>query len=390
MKFCPNCGSKLSEESKFCPNCGYKISDTTGKFEKVSNNFQRAGHSKDHKAKNKTKIKLNYSEMFSELFKHHTTEDAEKIFAWGVRRPTLDDINVNVIHPWVFLRIFSCLFLACAVFLFTMNSSQIGIGGFAFFSALLMPFSIMVFFYEVNITHEVSFYNMLKSLLLSGILSGIIVLVIVSITSQSQTYTSMITGGMTSFDALMQAALPEEIAKSAVVAYMIVKIKPKYLLSGIAIGIAVGAGFAILETAGYITSISLSVMDKYGSQAQGYLGMFELQTAVTRGLSAFGGHVSWAAIEAGGIMLAKKQKEFNISNIFSTSFLVAIISTIILHTAWDTSFITGISFTGGLASNVKMYVCAFLAFGIVLYLTKKGIIELIDLKRINVSQRSSN
>ncbi len=320
------------------------------------------------------------------MFKHHTTKEAEEIFSWGVKRPTLEQIDVNVIHPWVFLRIFSCLFIACAVFLFlfTMNSSQLGIGGFAFFSALLMPFSIMVLFYEVNITHEVSFYNMLKSLLISGILAGIITLVIDSITSQSQTFTNQVTGGMTAFDAFMQAGLPEEIAKSVVVIYMIIKIKPKYLLSGIAIGIAVGAGFAILETSGYITNQALQVIAKYGSNGQAYMGMVEFQTALVRGLSAFGGHVSWAAIEAGGIMLAKKQREFNISDIFSYSFFIAILTTIILHTAWDTSYFAGISFDNSeTLSNFKMYGCAFIAFGIVLYLTKKGIIELVDLKKDN-------
>ncbi len=381
MKFCPNCGYKLSEGSKFCPNCGYKITDDN-KFEKVSGKHFKTNQIKTKKSK--TKIKLNYSEIFSELFKHHTTKEAEEIFSWGVKRPTLEQIDVNVIHPWVFLRIFSCLFIACAVFLFTINSSQIAIGGFAFFSALLMPFSIMVLFYEVNITHEVSFYNMLKSLLISGILAGIITLVIDSITSQSQTFTNQVTGGMTAFDAFMQAGLPEEIAKSVVVIYMIIKIKPKYLLSGIAIGIAVGAGFAILETSGYITSQALQVIAKYGSNGQAYMGMVEFQTALVRGLSAFGGHVSWAAIEAGGIMLAKKQREFNISDLFSYSFFIAILTTIILHTAWDTSYFAGISFDNSeTLSNFKMYGCAFIAFGIVLYLTKKGIIELVDLKKDN-------
>ena len=25
MKFCPECGNKLSESNKFCPECGFKI-----------------------------------------------------------------------------------------------------------------------------------------------------------------------------------------------------------------------------------------------------------------------------------------------------------------------------------------------------------------------------
>ena len=79
MKFCPNCGYKLSEGSKFCPNCGYKITDDN-KFEKVSGKHFKTNQIKTKKSK--TKIKLNYSEIFSELFKHHTTKEAEEIFSW--------------------------------------------------------------------------------------------------------------------------------------------------------------------------------------------------------------------------------------------------------------------------------------------------------------------
>lgn len=25
MKFCPNCGSELSDQAKFCPNCGHQL-----------------------------------------------------------------------------------------------------------------------------------------------------------------------------------------------------------------------------------------------------------------------------------------------------------------------------------------------------------------------------
>ena len=29
MKFCPSCGSELSDQAKFCPNCGHQLSANT-------------------------------------------------------------------------------------------------------------------------------------------------------------------------------------------------------------------------------------------------------------------------------------------------------------------------------------------------------------------------
>lgn len=27
MKYCPNCGKQISDDTKFCPNCGYKVEE---------------------------------------------------------------------------------------------------------------------------------------------------------------------------------------------------------------------------------------------------------------------------------------------------------------------------------------------------------------------------
>src|SRR5699024_11317925 len=43
----------------------------------------------------------------------------------------------------------------------------------------------------------------------------------------------------------------EEIGKLAIIIYFIRKLNPKYILNGLLIGAAIGAGFAAFESAGY-------------------------------------------------------------------------------------------------------------------------------------------
>ena len=38
MKFCPNCGTKVSSDSVFCPNCGHKFDSTANQSNQVSRN----------------------------------------------------------------------------------------------------------------------------------------------------------------------------------------------------------------------------------------------------------------------------------------------------------------------------------------------------------------
>lgn len=62
----------------------------------------------------------------------------------------------------------------------------------------------------------------------------------------------------TYFGALM-VGLIEEVAKAAIVALFLFKSKKSnYILNGLLVGAAVGAGFAAFETAGYILRFGLS------------------------------------------------------------------------------------------------------------------------------------
>lgn len=366
MKFCSNCGASIVDGSKFCKKCGNKL--------KVIESSQTMLSSKISK---NPKIKFNLVEIFSDTFKQHTTQDAEKIFGGSSRPLTLKEMEVENIRPWLFLKIFVALLISATVFYITASYSYMGMGGFAFFAALGVPITVVMFFFEVNITREVSFYNVLKSFLQGAVSSGILSLTISNFISGNVTKATLFSG-MTFWDAFIEAGLPEEIGKAVIVIYLINKLKPKYILSGIVIGVAVGAGFAVTETAGYIT---IDVLNGLGNQQTTTTAFYLAKTtAISRSFLAFGGHISWAALEAAGLMSAKGVRKFTGTDVFNLKFLIPLVAAILIHSAWDTSYIFGNSIDE-VVNCLKMFICGIIAFAFVLFYVRKGIIQIFLLKK---------
>ena len=84
------------------------------------------------------------------------------------------------------------------------------------------------------------------------------------------------------------------------------------------IGAAVGAGFASFETVGY---------DFF--KARG----FEL--LILRSVLAIGGHVSWAAIEAGALVMVKGEERLGLKHFSNPQFLMYVAMTMTMHFVWN-------------------------------------------------------
>ena len=104
--------------------------------------------------------------------------------------------------------------------------------------------------------------------------------------------------------------------------FFIRKTNTKYILNGLLIGAAVGAGFAVFETAGYALNMS-----QYYNQITDILFL--------RGVLAIGGHVAWAAVSGAAIMMVKKDQPLSSKHVFSGKFLQLFIIPVILHAIWD-------------------------------------------------------
>ena len=117
----------------------------------------------------------------------------------------------------------------------------------------------------------------------------------------------------------------EEVAKAVVVAFFLFKEKrSNYILDGLLIGAAVGAGFAAFETAGYILRYGLNG----GLQTM-------LEVIKVRGILAPGGHVAWAAIEGAALMYVKGLDKLDKKHLNDKRFLLTCLIPIVLHGVWD-------------------------------------------------------
>nr|WP_225429127.1 PrsW family glutamic-type intramembrane protease [Lentilactobacillus hilgardii] len=121
-----------------------------------------------------------------------------------------------------------------------------------------------------------------------------------------------------SIESALIVGVVEELAKCVVVILFINSYKLNYIFNGVLIGAAVGAGFSVFESSGYVS--------QYG-----------LMTILTRSFQAVGTHTIWAAIMGGAIILGKaRKKPFTIRDFFTNpKFYVFFLITVILHTFWD-------------------------------------------------------
>ena len=189
-------------------------------------------------------------------------------------------------------------------------------------SALATPFSAMVFFFEVNSPRNISFYQILKAFLIGGLLSLVITLMVGAFIHQDFSLIGSIGIG-----------LAEEIRKAAAVMIFVNRLTSSgrhYILNGLLVGAAVGAGFAVFETAGYIYRVSASAGLAAG-----------LNTAFMRGILAIGGHVIWAAMEGAAMCAVSKGKRVEISHLLSPQYLSTFCVPVLLHAAWDWNFMNG-------------------------------------------------
>ncbi|MDX6253593.1 MAG: protease PrsW [Kribbellaceae bacterium] len=142
----------------------------------------------------------------------------------------------------------------------------------------------------------------------------------------------VVVAGLLEYDAVRKlGALPmlgvgliEEAAKLVVPAVLVLFFGHRYrsIAGGIVIGVAVGTGFAVLETMGYAFVALI--------QSGGNIGAAE-QTLFIRGLLSPAGHAAWTGLACWGLWrfaVAPSGKRF-------LGFLGMYALAVALHTAWD-------------------------------------------------------
>ncbi len=290
--------------------------DTSGIAGKTIRKF---ANKVDKLAGGEGKAELKVKVLFSDVFKHHSTNEAERIFIYGTESTTPDiaKVKTNWPAPWLYSRVALWLLLAFVLLEVAWDLTENAnlLPGMMFVGPCIIPLSVVVFFFETNIPQNISIFRVILIFFVGGcasLLSTLIIFLVFPV-------------GELSFAGAIGVGAIEEIGKMTIVALFISKMRDcKYVLNGLLVGGAVGAGFAVFESAGYAFRILL--IDGYESM---------VRNINLRAVMSPGGHVAWAAITGAAIMLALKGEQFRWSVLRSGKFWGLFVIPIVLHAIWD-------------------------------------------------------
>lgn len=317
---CPGCGYRTDISSDFCPNCGRKLKE---KNESKTESDEILGDvvNRFRGKRNKSSDILRLRDLVINVLKKHSTEETEEIFTAGLTKTTPPEwaICFSWQKPWLFSRVFA--FLAFVFFILRVTvvnfSNSLMIPGTIFIGSLVVPLTLVIFFFEANAPRNISMINVSKLFFLGGCASLLLTLFLFSYVNISEQF---------SFIDAVLVGIIEEVGKLIVVALFISKLNSKYILNGILIGAAIGAGFSVFESAGY--AFVFFVQTGFNLQV-----MFEI--IYLRGFLASGGHIIWAAMSGAAICLIKKDKPFEFGMLFKMDFLKLFAVPVVLHSVWD-------------------------------------------------------
>ncbi len=355
LHFCPECGAKLKGNENNCPECGFPVTKKNA-TSIVTENLDKITGAKSENY-------VTFKDLFKNTFKKHTEEELDEVFVCGGKTTTPDvkDINPKNASAWVYFKIFVFFLVAYIVtrigFINYNNDNflpaMIMLGAFA------MPVTILIFFFEINLFRNIPFYKVMKYFVLGGALSLIVAIL----------YFDIITVGELDYKGALMVGLIEEVAKAIIVALFLFKSKKcNYILNGLLVGAAVGAGFAAFETAGYIL--------KYGLNGglETMLGVIKL-----RGFLAPGGHVAWAAIEGAALMYVKGFEKLDRSHLNDKRFLLICLIPVLLHGIWD------------MPINLPYYsvqiALTIAAWLVIIYFINLGLKQIDDAKKLNKTKK---
>lgn len=252
------------------------------------------------------------SEMFSEIWRKRSDEDMESYFAVGTpcNTPKLTEVDPSWPKPWFFFKTFILAAFVYWAFAFAYDEFKNDnlLPGLLVMGSFVMPMTLLILFFEINVLRNVPLYQVLKLTLLGGILSLILSLFLYQWTKL---------GGTDNWFGALGVGLVEETGKAAALLLVLNKLKYRWILNGMLFGAAIGAGFAGFESAGYAY--------RYG-----------LEVITTRGaLAICGGHVLWTALVGGALWRVRGDQKFEWRMLRDARFLRVFGLAVGMHMVWD-------------------------------------------------------
>ena len=352
---CPECGAKVSDDLKNCKECGYPINKTSYSNLITENLDKLTGA--------KSKSYVTFKDLFKNTFKKHSEKELDEVFTCGALNttPKLNDINPKSASAWVYFKIL--IFFVIAYIPTYLGYAHYQNNNFLpamiILAAFAVPVSVLVFFFEINLFRNIPFYKVLKYFIIGGGLSLFVAILYFSIPFFEQNTLVL------DFKGAFFVSLIEETAKACIVSFFLFKNRNcKYILNGLLVGAAVGAGFGAFETAGYIL--------RYGLSTNSLTQMLEV--AKFRAILAPGMHVAWATIEGAALMYVKGFEKLDKKHLNDKRFLLVCLIPVVLHWAWDLPINTPFQIY-----RVGLLVAAWV---VIIYFINLGLKQIDDAKKL--------
>lgn len=303
-------------------------------------------------------------DIFSDVFKRHTPEESAQVLIAGtaLTTPRESEMLSNWQKPFIFARFLLAVAIVIAGSYFMAIKGWPGMDTVLVLLACVGPVTVLLLTWELNVPRNISLAEVLTWVGVGGIMSLIFTVlfnVALDIFSVLGEFTT---------ESAAWAAVVEEPAKLAVVYWIIKKKDYKFILNGILVGIAVGTGFAVMETLAYIMRYTM---------AEGY--MAGLDVAIRRGLGSFSSHGTYAAIYGGGLMIAKGSHKLNFTHLFHLDHLVYLAAAMILH-ACNNSLVVQVFLEIELGKYAWVILETAIMFGLLfLPLVKRGVNQVVEI-----------
>ena len=301
------------------------------------------------------------SGMFSEVFKKRQQEEIDEYFICGTSKttPPIEQAVTGWPKPWFFMRVL--LFLLGAYFCLYLGWREFAntnlLPGMMMIGSMVLPLATVILFFELNTPRNVSFFSAIGLLCLGGVVSLFVALAGFQVS------------GLHKLLGPPAAGIIEEMGKLLTVIILARNTRQKYILNGLLFGAAVGAGFAIFESAGYAFNAFIRPIEQYIAREGGLSGDLRVfaggqltSSIMVRGLLSPFCHVAWTAIAAGALWRVKWDRSFSIGMLGNPMFWKAFLIPVVLHMIWN-SPLSGYLFPA--PQLVNGTVAWFIVFGIV-------------------------
>lgn len=362
MKTCDKCGHQNNDDAVFCFRCGHMLGFGDNKASNHAPSSSSSSHSSsvldklnDFVGNDSTKP-LKWTDLFSNVFKKHTYQQAEEIFIYGTRRttPPLYAVSSDWPKPWLYFRVL--LGFMVTFFLLKLCVDIFGnfnaIPGLMVIGSMAFPVSLSMMFFEINVFRNISFYTVALVYLIGGGASLLLSLGLYSLILPDIEELGYL-------EAIMISII-EETGKFFIIFFFLKKLPNcKYILNGLLIGAVVGAGFAAFESAGYA----------FQNLAEDFDTMYSV--IYLRGFLSPGGHIAWSAMVGAAIEICipPDNRGVTLSQILADNrFWRIVLFPVLLHFIWDSPFMDDFGL-------IKLALLIVVAWVITLVLIQMGLKE---------------